>query len=211
MRKRFQFILTISLIIIFQLAFWSFTFLAKKYITDEIVEQVKNDNKVIGEQLIKILTQTGLTGIYQQTDTILQHVCDEIMLPNGGFICAIDTKGNLVAAPNLKPGMTMSFNPVLKDFNNDKSPYYPMSQFLKERIDRGIEDNHRDPEDVARHDVQRQTARRVVEDEDEHHTHDHHHLALLIELVRAPAGLGTRAAARHEPGLEHLRHAQQDR
>ena len=116
MRKKFQFILTFSLVVIFQIAFWSFTFLAKKYITNEIVEQVKEDNKVIGEQLIKILSQTGLTGIYQQTDTILQHVCDEIMLPNGGFICAIDNKGNLVAAPNLKPGMTMPFNPVLKDF-----------------------------------------------------------------------------------------------
>jgi len=116
MRKKFQFILTFSLIIIFQIAFWSFTFLAKKYITDEIVQQVKEDNKVIGEQLIKILKQTGLTGIYQQTDTILQHICDEIQLPNGGFICAIDTEGNLVAAPNLKPGMTMLFNPVLKNF-----------------------------------------------------------------------------------------------
>ena len=120
MRKRFQFILTLSLIIIFQVAFWSFAFLAKKYITDEIVEQVKEDNKVIGEQLIKILSQTGLTDIYQQTDTILQHVCDEIRLPNGGFICAIDRKGNLVAAPNLKQGMTMSFTPVLKDFNGKK-------------------------------------------------------------------------------------------
>ncbi|MBN1252294.1 MAG: SpoIIE family protein phosphatase [Bacteroidales bacterium] len=120
MRKRFQFILTFSLIVIFQIAFWSFTFLAKKYITYEIVEQVKYDNKVIGEQLIKVLAQTGFTGLYQQTDTVLQHVCDEIMLPNGGFICAIDTKGNLVAAPNLKAGMTMPFAPILKDFNNKK-------------------------------------------------------------------------------------------
>ena len=120
MRKKFQFILTFSLIAIFQIAFWSFTFLAKKYITDEVVEQVKEDNKVIGEQLIKILKQTELTGIYQKTDSILQHICDEIKLPNGGFICAIDKKGNLVAAPNLKPGMTMSFNPILKDFEGQK-------------------------------------------------------------------------------------------
>lgn len=38
---------------------------------------------------------------------------------------------------------------VAEDFNNDKSPYYPMSQFLKERIDLGLEDNHRNPEDVV--------------------------------------------------------------
>jgi len=119
MRKKFQFILTISLIVIFQIAFWSFSFLAKKYITDEIVTQVKEDNKVIGEQLIKILKKTELSGIYQKTDTILQHICDKVILPNGGFICAIDMKGNLVAAPNLMPGMTMPFAAQLKDFENN--------------------------------------------------------------------------------------------
>jgi len=35
-------------------------------------------------------------------------------------------------------------------FDNPKSPYYEMSQFLKERVDAGVRDNHRDPEDVPR-------------------------------------------------------------
>ena len=39
---------------------------------------------------------------------------------------------------------------LAEDFHNNKSPYYPMSQFLKERVDAGLDDNHRDPEDVAR-------------------------------------------------------------
>jgi len=34
-------------------------------------------------------------------------------------------------------------------FDNDKSPYYPISMFLKKRVDEGLADNHRDPEDVA--------------------------------------------------------------
>lgn len=116
MRRNFQIILTISLVIILQIGFWTFTFIAKNYINDEIVEQAKNDNKVMGEQLITLLAQTGLTHENPETDSALQHICDQVMLPNGGFICATNPEGNLVAAPGLKPGMSMPFTPILQEF-----------------------------------------------------------------------------------------------
>jgi NAD(P)-dependent dehydrogenase (short-subunit alcohol dehydrogenase family) len=38
---------------------------------------------------------------------------------------------------------------LARNFENDKSPYYRISEFLKKRVDEGIADNHRDPEEVA--------------------------------------------------------------
>lgn len=120
MRKKFQIILTVTLVIIFQIAFWSFAFLSKKYIHDEVVEQVKTDNKIIGEQIIRLLRKSYLSLEDTKTDKTLQHLCDSVKLPNGGFICAIDTRGNLVAAPGLKPGMTMPFGASLQSFEDMK-------------------------------------------------------------------------------------------
>ncbi|NJO92322.1 MAG: hypothetical protein HC831_27660 [Chloroflexia bacterium] len=48
------------------------------------------------------MAQSGLKDKSHETDSTLQHICDEIMLPNGGFICAISPDGNMVAAPGLK-------------------------------------------------------------------------------------------------------------
>ncbi len=39
---------------------------------------------------------------------------------------------------------------LAENFHNEESPYYTMSQFLKERVDEGLADNHRDPEDVIK-------------------------------------------------------------
>jgi len=114
MRRRFQILLTFSMVVIFQLAFWGFAFLSKKYIHDEIVEQVKNDNKVIGEQIIRLMRNSYLSKTDFETDHTLQNLCDSIKLPNGGFICAVDKAGNLVAGPGLTPGMTMPFTPTLQ-------------------------------------------------------------------------------------------------
>jgi len=102
------------MVVIFQAGFLVFTFIVKKHIKGEVIEQAKNDNKVIGLQLVTLLKKTGLSENNPDTDSILQHICDVIKLPNGGFICAIDTKGNLVAGPGLKPGMTMPFTPLLQ-------------------------------------------------------------------------------------------------
>ena len=142
MRQRFQILLTFSLVIIFQFAFWGFAFLSKKYIQDEIVEQVKNDNKVIGEQIIRLMQNSYLSKADFETDQTLQHLCDSIKLPNGGFICAVDKSGNLVAGPGLKPGMTMPFPPILQAYGEvDKlkpaelksdQVFYGLANFKKE-------------------------------------------------------------------------------
>ena len=124
-RRNFQIILTFSLVFIFQIGFWSFTFISRNHVNNELIEQVKDDNKVIGEQLVTLLRQTGLTSENPETDSVIQDICDKIKLPNGGFICAINKSGNLVAAPGLKPGMTMKFTPILQNFNSSSAPLGP--------------------------------------------------------------------------------------
>ena len=120
MRRRFQILLTFSMVIIFQLSFLVFAYLSKKYIHDEVVEQVKSDNKVIGEQIIKLIRNSYLSKADFKTDNTFQHLCDSIKLPNGGFVCAVDISGNLVAGPGLKPGMTMPFTPTLQEHGQNK-------------------------------------------------------------------------------------------
>lgn len=39
---------------------------------------------------------------------------------------------------------------LAEKFHDEESPYFAMSQFLLKRVNEGIADNHRDPEDVAR-------------------------------------------------------------
>ena len=39
---------------------------------------------------------------------------------------------------------------VSQNFDNEESPYYQRSMFLKKRIEEGLKDNYRDPEDVVR-------------------------------------------------------------
>jgi serine phosphatase RsbU (regulator of sigma subunit) len=125
MKKNFQAKLTISIIFVFQIGFWSFIFLSYSHLNNHVVQQVKEDNLVIGKQLVTLLKQTGLTDENPDTDSIIQKLCDEVKLPNGGFICAINALGNLVAAPGLKPGMTMKFNPILTDFDR-KEKIFPV-------------------------------------------------------------------------------------
>lgn len=127
MRRNFQIILTLSLVVILLIGFASFTFIAKNYINDEIIKQAKNDNKVIGEQLITLLARTDLKIKSTGYDSTLQHICDEIKLPNGGFICAINPEGNMVAGPGLKPGMTMAFPPILQTFESKTATILPTS------------------------------------------------------------------------------------
>lgn len=134
MRRYFQLILSLSLVIILVIGFTTFTFIAKKYINNEVVDQALNDNKVIGEQIINLLAQTGLAKDNPQTDSVLQELCDNVQLPNGGFICAINPKGNMVAAPGLKPGMTMAFPPLIQDLEKSKAEFRPTKLETKDEF-----------------------------------------------------------------------------
>jgi serine phosphatase RsbU (regulator of sigma subunit) len=125
MRKKFDIQLLISLAIVLQFGFLGFFYLSQKYNRNQLISQVVADNQVIAKQMIILFNKTGLTTENPETDSIIQYICDSVKLPNQGFICLINTKGNIVAAPGLAPGKSMSFNPQLQDIEYSKPVLYP--------------------------------------------------------------------------------------
>jgi signal transduction histidine kinase len=67
-----------------------------------LVKQTLKDNITIGESILNFINRTPA---WQQEDyqQILQETCDLIHLPNKGYICAVDSVGDLIAAPGLTP------------------------------------------------------------------------------------------------------------
>ncbi len=78
------------------------------------------DNEVIGKEILGFITDQ----LMQEDDSLvlasLQGLCDEVMLPNNGFICVMDSKGKLVAAPDIA-NMEMR-NMGITDFQGLESP-----------------------------------------------------------------------------------------
>lgn len=94
-----------------------FTFVAQKFIYNEIVEQVIQDNQVIADQLVEIIDDLQLSkDNKQQQKKYLQEICNNISLPNSGFLCATNPQGDVIAAPWLeeKPNVNLSKSKLRK-------------------------------------------------------------------------------------------------
>lgn len=102
-QKRFQ--LTVSLIVFgfTLLGIFSFSAVTELHLYRMLVKQTLEDNNTIGKSVLNFIHRTPA---WQQEDyqDILQETCDLIHLPNKGYICAVDSTGQLIAAPGLKPG-----------------------------------------------------------------------------------------------------------
>ena len=103
--------------------FGIFTFVARKYIYNEIVKQVIKDNQVIANQIVDIIKDLQLKGKDQeQTKQHLKKICNDVQLPNSGFLCAINRSGDVIAAPWLdeRPNVNLS-NSELRKLNSDST------------------------------------------------------------------------------------------
>jgi signal transduction histidine kinase len=88
-----------------------YTLLTHNHVYKELVNQVLKDNRVIGEAVVALLKKTDISGQTKEEATeSLKNICNEIMLPNKGYLCAIDREGILIAAPGLKEGAKISMN-----------------------------------------------------------------------------------------------------
>ncbi|MCP5045596.1 MAG: HAMP domain-containing histidine kinase [bacterium] len=111
MKKKFQIILSLSMFLILLMGVGGYTTITYGHIYDELVTQVLKDNRVVGETVIRLLKEHKVEGkSADEVAEILQGMCEEILLPNDGFICAIDTDGFLVAAPGIKKGVKVDMN-----------------------------------------------------------------------------------------------------
>ncbi len=110
MNKRIQIVVSITTFIIILTGFSILTVLTRGMIQAAITEQVEMDNKAIGEEVLNFLQSSiddyGDNSLIDQ----LQTLCEEIMLPNKGFICVSQNDGKLVAAPGMKKGEDMNLD-----------------------------------------------------------------------------------------------------
>ena len=124
MKKKFQIILSISMFVILLSGSGVHTLISYKHIYDELVAQVIKDNRVIGNAVIKLLNKVengSDEGSAEKFATSLQHMCNEILLPNKGFLCAVGADGFLLAAPGLKKGTRVDMAQTrLSGVNNKK-------------------------------------------------------------------------------------------
>lgn len=103
MKKRFQLFVSIATFLIILGGFSLLTIVIRKMIQEAIREQVIMDNKAIGEEVLNFLDSSISYSNDGNLIDNLQNICEEVMLPNSGFICVSRNDGSLVAAPGLKP------------------------------------------------------------------------------------------------------------
>ena len=63
-----------------------FTFMVRQFITREMTKQIVMDNQIIGSEVINYLSTQVNTSNTEEMIATLQNICEEISLPNGGFI-----------------------------------------------------------------------------------------------------------------------------
>ena len=119
--RNHQLLLAISLFIALFAVFQLLSIGLKKKLTTEAYQEIVEFNKSIANHFITTMNISGFTYENPETEQIWQQICDELKLPNAGFICIIDSTSQLVAGPGLKPGNTMAFTPLLSGFDNKKA------------------------------------------------------------------------------------------
>jgi signal transduction histidine kinase len=125
-RRRFQLLVSFSVLALLTAGTFSSLFISRRLISEMMVEQVIEDNRVIGREILEILSILD----YEQMDrealiNKLQNVSDRVMLPNEGFMCAAGPKGTLVAFPGFEQGEDMSFEDAeFLPINEDSSFSY---------------------------------------------------------------------------------------
>ena len=67
----------------------------------ELVKQIQADNDVIAGAILEVITDLQPeTGDRDEYLPLLQQICNQLRLPNGGFVCVADHSGDLLAGPS---------------------------------------------------------------------------------------------------------------
>lgn len=121
MQKRFQYILSFTLLAILFIGFIVYSIWVENIIYNNLKNQALKDNLTIGETVLGMLDKSDI----DKNDRIafiqlVQETADVLKMPNKGFICMMDSTGALLAAPGLTPSKEVrisdaSFYSVGKD------------------------------------------------------------------------------------------------
>jgi len=136
MKKRFQYILSISLLAMLFIGFILYSIWVENIIYNNLKNQALKDNLTIGETVLGMLDNSEV----EKTDRLafiqmVQETADVLKMPNEGYICMMDSTGALLAAPGLKPSKKVeiseaSFYSVEKDEKYSFSDFFSMKPFM---------------------------------------------------------------------------------
>jgi len=109
MKNRVQIILSVAVILLVVGGTLLLSSYSYNHLIQELSEQIVSDNKIIGEQVLELLEEQQLsTRSEADQQKLLQSICEKLELPNGGFICATDNSGKLLAVKGYDASKNMS-------------------------------------------------------------------------------------------------------
>ncbi len=107
---KMQIMLSTTVIVLVFLGLSGFISLSYNYFMTELKKQIIKDNQVIGSQLLEFVSEQNIAELSdEKQNSLLQNLCDNIKLPNGGFVCAVSPEGSVLAFPGQKSETKMTF------------------------------------------------------------------------------------------------------
>ncbi|CAM2068263.1 HAMP domain-containing histidine kinase [Sulfidibacter corallicola] len=108
LKSRFQLAFSILMSVLSLGGIWLFADWVRSFLVGELARQIAEDNRILGSQVLELAGAT--TQFVSESDRldILQKLCDEVNLPNQGYLCVARQDGKLVAVKGLTPDMDIS-------------------------------------------------------------------------------------------------------
>ncbi|PXX99024.1 hypothetical protein DF185_14165 [Marinifilum breve] len=135
MKNRFQLLVSFSVLSLLLIGFFSYSVWVEKIVYNNLKKQALEDNLTIGESVFGMLEKAGVSTTEPQIFIrTVQETSDVMKLPNEGYICLVDSTGNLLAAPgfNGKKEISLtaaSFSPSDRSTKLDFDEFYERDPF----------------------------------------------------------------------------------
>lgn len=111
MKSRMQWILSGSVLLIALIGAALFVGLSYRSVLRELKHQIVQDNKTIANTIIKSFARYMLSELPRPRQThLIQNICNEVIIPNKGFVCAVDGEGRVIAMPGLELKSNLNVN-----------------------------------------------------------------------------------------------------
>jgi|GEM_PF-5560474 len=120
-RKKLQRLLTGGTFLVALVGFVLFSYVAQRFVYQNTLSQAIQDNRKMGEAMVQLF-EARFENMDLLPDSVLlqnfQTTCDNIDLPNSGFVCFVQANGDMVASPGLPPNTRFNLNEAQAQFIN---------------------------------------------------------------------------------------------
>src|SRR4030065_1615769 len=111
MKSRMQMCLSGSVLLIALIGAALFAGVSYRSVLRELKHQIVQDNKAIANTIIKSFARYMLSELPRPRQThLIQNICNEVIIPNKGFVCAVDGEGRVIAMPGLELKSNLNVN-----------------------------------------------------------------------------------------------------